>query len=110
MWIVRDSNDMRLSPFFVAIFVASVTFGLSKSANAQVSENSVDTDLIFVLINSKTQLAELLVNKQFTVNAPTTEKVENQTENSQAVVLAKSTETKSEPLVNKQFTISVPTT
>ena len=101
---------MRLSPFFVAIFVASVTFGLSKSANAQVSENSVDTDLIFVLINSKTQLAELLANKQFTVNAPTTEKVENQTENSQAVVLAKSTETKSEPLVNKQFTISVPTT
>ena len=55
VWIVRDSNDMRLSPFFVAIFVASVTFGLSKSANAQVSENSVDTDLIFVLINSKTQ-------------------------------------------------------
>ncbi|NEQ35703.1 MAG: hypothetical protein F6K40_05120, partial [Okeania sp. SIO3I5] len=65
MWIVRDSNYMRLSPFLVAIFAASTSFGISKYANAEVSEINADIDLISVSINSKTQFAKLFSTKSF---------------------------------------------
>ncbi|MGD1702879.1 hypothetical protein, partial [Dapis sp. BLCC M229] len=65
MWIVRDSNDMRLSPFLVAIFAASTTFGISKSANAQISETDIDTDFISLSISSKTEFSQLSSAKSF---------------------------------------------
>ncbi|MCL2927600.1 MAG: BamA/TamA family outer membrane protein [Trichodesmium sp. MAG_R01] len=65
MWIVRDSNYMCLYPFLVAIFAALTTFGISKSANAQIFGSSVDTDLVFISVNSKTQFAKLFSTKSF---------------------------------------------
>ncbi|MGD1806480.1 hypothetical protein ACP6PL_13725, partial [Dapis sp. BLCC M126] len=65
MWIVRDSNYMRLSPFLVAIFAASTSFGISKSANAQISETDIDTNFISRSISSKTQFGQLSSTKSF---------------------------------------------
>ncbi|OZH51441.1 hypothetical protein AFK68_31095, partial [Hydrocoleum sp. CS-953] len=56
---------MRLSPFLVAIFAASTSFGISKSANAQISETDIDTNFISLSINSKTQFAQLSSAKSF---------------------------------------------
>ncbi|MGK7923284.1 MAG: hypothetical protein AB4080_25120, partial [Trichodesmium sp.] len=65
MWIVRDSNDMRLSPLLVAFFAASTTFGLSKSANAQILENDIDTNFVSLSISSRTQFSKLSSTKSF---------------------------------------------
>ncbi|MEM1170895.1 MAG: hypothetical protein AAGJ08_17900, partial [Cyanobacteria bacterium P01_H01_bin.35] len=65
MWIVRDSNYMRLSPFLVAILAASTSFGISKSANAQISETDINTNFISLSISSKTQFAQLYSTKSF---------------------------------------------
>ncbi|RQH24832.1 BamA/TamA family outer membrane protein [Okeania hirsuta] len=58
---------MRLSPFLVVIFAASTTFGISKSANAQISKSNTDIDSNFIAIsiNSRKQFNKFSSTKSF---------------------------------------------
>ncbi|MEB3341702.1 BamA/TamA family outer membrane protein [Okeania sp.] len=93
---------MRLSPFLVAIFAVSSTFGISKSGNAQISETDIDNDLSSVSVISKTGFT------QFSSAKSVNESESSRFPINQNLLLAKSTEIKSEPSVNKQFISTIP--